>query len=293
MPDGTQLVAAVTGGLQPRHARIGAGDLRLHCLLWGADDAPTVLLVHGNGGHAHWWDALVTAFVPGFRLVAPDLRGHGESDWPRTPAYAIDDVAADLLAVADRLAPSRFAVVAHSMGARAAVWLAAQHPERVRGLALLDTSIAGIDAATARRWRGRVVGQREGRRYASYADAVAAFRFVPSEPGVADAITADLAHHAVGQRGPGEWTFRFDRGVLSLDGDGAGDLTALVAGLPCPLWVGRGSASQVIRRREFDAIGARRSDVEVHDFAGAHHFFLSDPRAAGAALRRFLDRLPA
>lgn len=291
MPDGTQLVAAVTGGLQPRHARIRAGDLRLHCLVWGADDDATVLLVHGNGGHAHWWDALVPDLVPGFRLVAPDLRGHGESDWPRSPEYGIADIAADLLAIVDRLAPRRFAIIAHSMGARAAARFTAHHPERVRGLALLDTSVAGVDVETAERWRGRVIGQREGRRYPSYADAVAAFRFVPPEPGVADAITADLAHHAVCERASGEWTFRFDRGVLSLHGDGAGDLTALVAGLPCPLWVGRGSASQVIRRREFDAIRARRSDVEVHDFAGGHHFLLSDPRAAGAALRRFLDRL--
>ena len=291
MPHADELTAAVTGGLLPRHAQVGAGDLRLHCLLWGADDDATVLLVHGNGGHAHWWDALVPDLVPGFRLLAPDLRGHGESDWPSAPAYAIADFSADLLAVAEQLAPRRFAIIAHSMGARAAAWYAAHHPERVRGLALLDTSIAGVDVETAERWRGRVIGQRAGRGYPSYAAAVAAFRFVPPEVGVSEVIRADLAHHAVCERASGEWTFRFDRAVLSLEGDGAGDLTALVADLPCPLWVGRGSASPVIRRREFNAIRARRGDVEVHDFAGAHHFFLSDPRAAGAALRRFLDRL--
>jgi pimeloyl-ACP methyl ester carboxylesterase len=178
------------------------------------------------------------------------------------------------------------------MGARAAAWFSAHHRERVRGLALLDTSIAGVDAETAQRWRGRVIGQRAGRGYATYAEAVSAFRFVPPEDGVAEAISADLAHHAVCERGPGDWTFRFDRAVLSLQGDGAGDLTALVAALPCPLWVGRGRMSQVIRRSEFKTICAQRSDVEVHDFSGGHHFFLSDPRSAGAELRRFLDQLP-
>jgi pimeloyl-ACP methyl ester carboxylesterase len=285
------LVAAVTGGLQPRHRRVRAGDLHLHCLTWGADGDPTVLLVHGNGGHAHWWDPLVPAFVPGFRLVAPDLRGHGESEWPVTPAYGIADFSADLLAVAAQLAPQRFAIIAHSMGARAAAWFTAHHPERVRGLALLDTTLAGVDAATAQRWRGRVRGRREGRGYASYAAALAAFRFVPPESGVADAIAADLAHHAVRERGRGDWTFRFDRAVLALEGDGAGDITALVAGLPCPLWVGRGARSEVIRRREFEALRARRPDLEVHDFPGGHHFHLADPRRAGAALRRFLDGL--
>jgi pimeloyl-ACP methyl ester carboxylesterase len=287
MPGGDALTAAVTGGLLPRHAFVRSGELRLHCLVWGADDAPPVLLVHGNGGHAHWWDPLVAHFVPGFRLAGPDLRGHGESGWPGEPAYRIGDFSADLLAIVDQLAIDRCAIIAHSMGARAAAWFAGQHPERVRGLALLDTTLAGVDLETAQRWRGRVIGQRSGRSYASYEEAVDAFRLVPPEPGVAESIRADLAHYAVQERHPGEWTFRFDRAVLSIEGDGAGDISGLVANLRCPLWVGRGSGSMVIRRREFD-----RHDVAVHVFPGAHHFFLSDPQAAGTALRRFLDGLP-
>jgi pimeloyl-ACP methyl ester carboxylesterase len=279
--------------MHPRHAHVRSGPLRLHCLLWGDDAAPSVLLVHGNGGHAHWWDPLVSFFLPEYRLIVPDLRGHGESDWPRQPAYRITDFAADLLAVVDALAPGGIAIIAHSMGARAAAWFAVQEPERVRGLALLDTSIAGVDAATAERWRGRVAGQRAGRGYPSYETARAAFRFVPPEPGVPAAIVAALAHHAIVERGPGDWTFRFDRAVLSLDGDGAGDLTALIAGLPCPLWIGRGTGSVVSVARQFDALRARRPDLALHDFAGAHHFFLSEPETAGRALRAFLDRLPA
>jgi pimeloyl-ACP methyl ester carboxylesterase len=81
--------------------------------------------------------------------------------------------------------------------------------------------------------------------------------------------------------------------VLSLDGDGAGDLTALAAGLGCPLWMGRGTGSFVTPRREIAALQARRADVEGHAFAGGHHFFLSHPRESGEALRTFLDRLPA
>jgi pimeloyl-ACP methyl ester carboxylesterase len=276
----------------PRKTTVRSGALRLHCVLWGPDDAPTVLLVHGNGGHAHWWDPLVAWFVPEYRLIAPDLRGHGASDWPQEPAYRITDFASDLLAIVDALAPGRIATIAHSMGARAAAWFAATHPARVRGLALLDTSVAGVDATTARRWRGRVAGRRAGRSYPSFEAAMAAFRFVPPEPGVAPEIVAALAQHAIVERAPGDWTFRFDRAVLSVAGDGAGDLTALVAGVPCPLWIGRGAGSVVGARGDLVALRELRPDVEVHDFAGGHHFFLSDPRAAGEALRQFLDRLP-
>ena len=249
-----------------------------------------MLLVHGSGGHAHWWDVLVPFFVPGYRLLAPDLRGHGESAWPAEAAYGIADLGNDLLAAVDALGHGSVAVVAHSMGARAAAWLTATYPDRVRALALLDTSIAGVDAETARRWRGRVAGQRVGRVYPSYADAIAAFRLVPPEADVPAAIAASLAHHAVVERRPGEWTFRFDRAVLSLDGDGAGDMTGLVAAIRCPLWIGRGRRSGVSPPRELEVIRAAHPRLEVHEFAGGHHFFLADPVAAGTALREFLDR---
>jgi pimeloyl-ACP methyl ester carboxylesterase len=293
IPDqhGAALIAAVTGGVLPRHLQAHNRALRLHALDWGDAAAPPLLLVHGNGGHAHWWDALVPYFLPDYRLIAVDLRGHGESDWPDPPAYRIEDFAADLTALVEQLGLQRLAVIAHSMGARAAAWFAATAPRRVRGLALLDTSLAGVDAETAQRWRGRMVGQRAGRTYASAAEALAAFRFVPPEPGVGEAIVADVAYHAVHERAAGAWAFRFDRAVLSLDGDGAGDISGAVAELPCPLWVGLGSGSQVIPRREFLRLQQRRPDLVLREFAGAHHFFLSDPRSAGIELRAFVGTL--
>lgn len=290
MTRGEELVAAVTGGILPRHRAVDANGLRLHCLEWGDAAADPVLLVHGNGGHAHWWDPLVPFLSPGRRLIAPDLRGHGESAWPVEPAYGIADGAGDLAALLDALELDAVAVAAHSMGARLAVWLAAQQPERVSALALLDTSLVGVDAETARQWRGNVTGERRGRSYASYAEARAAFRFVPPERGVAPAVEEDLAFHAIAERAPGEWAFRFDRAVLSLDGDGAGPLLDIAAAIPCPLWIGRGTGSFVTPRSEIDALAARRrAPLEVHEFAGSHHFLVSQPREVGAALHRFMN----
>ena len=56
-------------------------------------------------------------------------------------------------------------------------------------------------------------------------------------------IVANLAHHAIVERGPGDWTFRFDRAVLSLEGDGAGDLFPRLGRLSCPVLVMAGAAS--------------------------------------------------
>jgi hypothetical protein len=67
-------------------------------LVWGRDADPTVVLVHGNGAHGHWWEPLCPSLVPGMAGVAIDLRGHGESGWPATPAYAMPDFERDLAA---------------------------------------------------------------------------------------------------------------------------------------------------------------------------------------------------
>lgn len=277
---------------QPESVVVRAGTLRLHCLVWGRDGDPTALLVHGNGGHAHWWAPLVPSLVPGWRLVAPDLRGHGESDWAEPPAYGLEDFADDLTAVRHALAPGPVALIGHSMGGRVALGHAARQPSNVRGLALLDSRLGAVDPALAARWRGRVSGQREGRGYAGRDAALAAFRFVPDEPGVAPEIVSLLAEHAVRERSPGEWTFRFDRAVLSLDGDGGGDLSKLLAALRCPVLLAAGAASLVLDEAERASLAAARPGTTIELFPGGHHFLVAQPAETGAALRRFLDGLP-
>jgi pimeloyl-ACP methyl ester carboxylesterase len=290
--EGRRLTAAVTGGLLPEDAVVRAGGLDLHCLVWGRAADPTAVLVHGNGGHAHWWDALVPALVPGWRLVALDLRGHGESAWPDAPAYGMDDFAADLAAVLDALAPGPVALVGHSMGGRVAAWLAATAPARVRGLVLADTRLGAVDPALAARWRGRIAGLRTGRTYPSYRDAVAAFRFIPGEERVPGDVLADLAHHAVVEREPGAWSYRFDRAALSVYGDGAGDLLPVLGRVRCPTAVFAGESSWVMDAAHRTTIVETLPDAAMHVFPGGHHFVAAGDPTVSRMLRRFLDALP-
>jgi pimeloyl-ACP methyl ester carboxylesterase len=276
-----------------RSVRVRSGRLDLRCLVWGDVADPWVVLVHGNGGHAHWWDPLVPALVPGWRVLAPDLRGHGESAWAEPPAYRIDDYADDLRVVLDTLVVEPVALVGHSMGGRIAVRYAAGHPEQVRGLAILDSRMTGVDRTAAAVWRGRLSGRRAGRGYPTRAAALAAFRFVPDEPGARPAVVADLARHAIVERAPGDWTFRFDRAVLSLDGDGGGDLMAALPRIRCPATVMAGADSWVMDAAHRRAVAAALPGCTTHVFPGGHHFLVAHAPEVGAALREFVDGLPA
>ncbi|MFN2169003.1 MAG: alpha/beta fold hydrolase, partial [Anaerolineae bacterium] len=104
----------------------------------GPRDAATVLLfVQGAGGHALQWVNQLTHFSPRYRCVAPDLRGHGRSDKPRS-SYTVDEITGDLVAVLDRLQIQEPVVLlAHSAGGLLALNLAARYPERLSKLVLV------------------------------------------------------------------------------------------------------------------------------------------------------------
>jgi pimeloyl-ACP methyl ester carboxylesterase len=282
---GFELARRVVGGVARSDERIEVGELSLHAVCWGDPDAPPVLLLHGNGGHAHWWDALVPSLVRGRRLIALDSRGHGESDWPEPPSYRLDAYEADLLAVVEAFDLPPLPIVAHSMGGRAALHFAAHQPDRVTGLAMLDTTIVGIKSEEQAWYLDKIRGRREGRIHDTSEAALAGFRLIPPEPGVPDAVHRDVAHHAIGSPRPGEWRVRFDYTVLM--GDGNDDLTPLFADLPFPVWIGSGADGGA--RPDEARLRTIAPELVMERFPGAHHFLLSNPAPLAAWLERFLS----
>ncbi|MCE2392712.1 MAG: alpha/beta hydrolase [Proteobacteria bacterium] len=270
---------------------VANGDLRLRCVLWGDRARPPVLLIHGNGAHAHWWAPLVPALARERLLVSLDQRGHGRSDRPLEPDFRVQDFAKDFAAVVDQLGLGPLPVIAHSMGGRAAVYFAARQPEKVSALAVLDTSLAALDEIGEDGFRKKIRGRRDGRPYPSRRAALGAFRLVPEEPGVPADVLSLLAEHAVSERGPGGWQVHFDRAVLL--GDGHGNLIPLLGRLRCPLWIGFGRESRPMRPADLERLVRVVPEAVIQEFPGAHHFFLSHPEPAAAWLRRFLASAPA
>ena len=120
---------------------VDAGGLKIHYLDVPGGDPPLVLL-HGLSANAHSFGGLIAAgLAPTFRVVAPDLRGRGQSDKPAT-GYAMADHARDVVALLDALGFDRPVVLGgHSFGAFLATYVAANYPERVAKLIAIDAAI--------------------------------------------------------------------------------------------------------------------------------------------------------
>jgi len=118
------------------------GDLRFHYRDWGGRGWP-ILLLHGLASTSHIWDLVAPLLVEDARVVAFDMRGHGQSDKPDGP-YDFETVAADILAALDELQMERPVVAGHSWGAMVALWLAANKPETIGGIVMVDGGLVDV-----------------------------------------------------------------------------------------------------------------------------------------------------
>lgn len=132
--------------------RYEVADGHLAVLEAGTGGRP-LLLVHGFTGakedFADWIDPLA---AEGWWVVAPDLRGHGDSHQPEgEDRYGIATFADELLALVAQLGWERFSLLGHSMGGMVAQHLAVHHEQRLERLVLMDThhgAVEGLDEAT-------------------------------------------------------------------------------------------------------------------------------------------------
>jgi pimeloyl-ACP methyl ester carboxylesterase len=120
----------------PRDAFITANSLNFHLLDWSGQGEWLVCL-HGLASQAHMFDRVAPLLTDSFRVIAIDQRGHGLSDKPDS-GYDWATVSSDLDAILDALTIDRAVLAGHSWGGNVAVQYAVDHPDRVRGLVLID-----------------------------------------------------------------------------------------------------------------------------------------------------------
>lgn len=107
-----------------------------------------VVLLHALASHSGTWSTIAPALAgQGFHVIAPDLRGHGRSDW--TASYALADFEDDLGALLDALELGAINLIGHSLGGHLALKFATRQPERVRRLVIEAAPVPPRDVADA------------------------------------------------------------------------------------------------------------------------------------------------
>jgi pimeloyl-ACP methyl ester carboxylesterase len=106
-----------------------------------AGSGPAVLLLHGWPTSSYLWRDVLPVIARSRRVIAPDLPGYGASDKPTGVRYTYEVFSQAIDGLADRLGLDRLALAGHDLGGPIALRWALDHPERVRGLALLNTLV--------------------------------------------------------------------------------------------------------------------------------------------------------
>jgi pimeloyl-ACP methyl ester carboxylesterase len=109
-----------------------------------AGSGEVVVLIHGMAGSSDTWQAVMPQLAQRYRVIAPDLLGHGQSAKPRTD-YSLGAFAAGLRDLLDELGISRATIVGHSLGGGVAMQFIYQHPEYCQRLILVSSGGLGPD----------------------------------------------------------------------------------------------------------------------------------------------------
>ena len=131
---------------QPADRFFDTDGARLHYLDWGNPGAPPMVLLHGLQDCARSWDFFARNMRSEYRVLALDSRGHGDSAHAAQGAYGFRDYIADLEGLVAHLGLRDIALVGHSAGARYAFVFAAEQPELVRALLVVDIDPDAVNA---------------------------------------------------------------------------------------------------------------------------------------------------
>jgi pimeloyl-ACP methyl ester carboxylesterase len=268
-----------------RQRTLQVDGLALHALEWGEPDRPALCFLHGGSAHAHWFDAVVPAFVDRYHVISLDQRGHGASQWAPDPAYATEDFARDLLGVMDALGWDRMTVIGHSMGGHNAMAFAAWHPERVDRLVVVDSRPA-IPAERLQNMHRR--GDRGPMRHETLDSALKSFRLLPRETVADPQLLEHLARAGITER-EGRFLYRFDPACNGRRRPTDG--WALLDRITAPTLLVRGEHSPILPREMAADMLARLAPARLVEIPGTyHHLVLDAPDAFARALEDFLSQ---
>ena len=197
--------------------------LRLHYVDWGNEGAPPMLMIHGGRDHCRNWDWVAERLQSRYHIIAPDLRGHGDSDWATGGSYGELNYVYDIvqLVLQKKMAP--VTLLAHSLGGSIALLYSGVFPETVKKVVAIeglgpspDMLMRMNEMPVAQRVRSRIEARRASagrtpRKYATIEEALA--RMKEENTHLNEEQVRHLTLHGAAQNEDGTWSWKFDNAV--------------------------------------------------------------------------------
>ena len=211
--------------LRPTSQSFISQRLRLNYLDWGNEDAPLLILQHGGRDHARSWDWVARELCQDWHVIAPDLRGHGDSAWSPAGVYQLPYYIHDFAQLIHLLGADDISIVAHSLGGNIATRFTGLFPEKVRRLVnieglgappqILEERAAKTPEQNWSEWiaERRHTATRQPRRYKTIEDAFA--RMHAENAHLSPDQARHLTIHGIARNEDGSWSWKFDNYVHS------------------------------------------------------------------------------
>ncbi len=274
----------------PEDRFVDANGMRFHYLDWGNPDAPDMLVLHGFAQTCHSWDFVSLSFCDRFHVVALDQRGHGDSSWAEDGDYSPETQQLDIAAVVDAIGLEDFVLMGLSMGGRNSFTYAANHPDTVRALVIVDAGPQNMRAGT-QKIRSFVQQEDELDSVDDFVQRVLEFNPLRDPVQVRGSIM-----HNLKQLPNGRWTWKYDRRLRQPGGrsfrqgqDMTDRLWGYLSSLQCPTLVVRGAQSDIIALDTAGNMHERIPNGRLATVENAGHLVMGDnPAGFERAVSEFL-----
>jgi pimeloyl-ACP methyl ester carboxylesterase len=263
--------------------------LKLHYVEWGDKDAPVLLMIHGMRDHCRNWDWVAQDLCKDYRIIAPDLRGHGNSEWMRGGTYYFLDFVADINQLVSQTTKpeEKISVLCHSLGGSVGLYYSGIFPEKVEkiiaieGLGPPPLALKAMHGLSVEQrittWMETIrnLSARLPKKYESLEAAIV--RMHRENSHLSDEQARHLSIHGLNQNEDGTWSWKFDNYLRTMAPVriSSEDQETLWSRVKCPVLLAHGETSWALPPEQ-DKRAKYFDNAEYHTFKNAGHWLHHD-----------------